>query len=191
MPLALSASLEKEGAILSAQGTVGWGLVAIHLAWEKDSGIMSLTLKGRRVMERPIRTPIDKSGTFRGEVRIFSKVREVDLTPLGGWVHKLIGLFVLITRHLKKGSLSCSLNLGFPKAWMTGTVYGYYRVVKSILWPISWLSLHMMPYFDGPKCDGEIELSVEVRYPLVLVFRVFQVLGMRSLLQLVTPGRGR
>lgn len=186
-PLVLGASLEKQGSILTAQGTAGWGFIAIHLTWAKGSGTASLALKGKRVVERVISVPVKEGEKLPGEERVLSGIGEVNISLLSAWSHTLGRLIVLIFRHLKQGSLSCSVILGFPKAWITGTVYGYYWAVRSFLWPFSCLSIHMTPYFDGAKCDGEINLYLEVRHPLVLVVRMFQVLGVRSLLRFVTP----
>lgn len=81
-------------------------------------------------------------------------------------------------KHLKVKEVTADATVGFPSAPTTGTIFGCFHAVKGMLAPISCLSLNLTPDFDRTILDGRFSCSIEVRYPLVLAFRLFQI-GMR------------
>ncbi|MDD1678790.1 MAG: DUF2953 domain-containing protein [Methanomicrobiales archaeon] len=165
--LSISVTFGKEGSILTLWGLISWGMIGMHARWQNGSGTLSLRIRDHSVWSTPLKqstttpTSKEKSESKVGGIEsIFPEVREI----LG-----------YLRRHLHITSFSCQVVLGFPSASTTGMVFGYFQAIRGFLAPLSRLRLHMTPDFDRTVCEGEGTLVLEVRYPLILAYRILRI----------------
>jgi Protein of unknown function (DUF2953). len=172
--LAITAWLRREGSDLSLCGRMCWGIVGIQFRWEQGCGVLQIRALNHalwsKILSQEVHPPVShvaqKSSTSK-------QIPWMSLLP-----EALLALGYL-GRHLRIRAVSADLVLGFPSAPTTGMVYGYVHAIRGILSPVSQVSLNMTPDFDRTVCDGRLSCTLEVRYPLILGFRLLQM-GLRQ-----------
>jgi len=169
--LLITTTLEKKGAQVSACGMVTWGLFGMKFCWRQEEEVMDVMIMNHSLWSRA--RPRGPTGATRSES--LQKPSEERKIAWGALLPEALHALAYLARHLRLKSLYCDIVLGFSFAPTTGKVYGYFHAIKGILSPISSVSLHMTPDFDRAVFDGRFSTAFEVRYPLILAFRLLRI----------------
>ena len=153
--------------ILSATGRLGWGWAGLVITWEQGEGRFSLRIRDRSLLRRSISR--SDGGAPAEKIALYKKRTGLSLSAL---VYELPLLLGYLVRHLHFRLFACDVRLGCSSAPVTGMIYGYFQAVRGILFPVSGVSLSMTPDFDRTVLEGKGEILLEIRYPLLLGFRV-------------------
>jgi hypothetical protein len=182
--LVITTTLEKNGSQMSACGVFCWSLVGIQFCWQQGKGTIRFRLLNRPLWsknfpwERPVPSrPVIKTTSAQKAFAWKSFIPEF-FTVLG-----------YLGKHLRIKKISADATVGLPSAPSTGMMYGYFHAGKGMLSPISFISLHLTPDFDRAICEGRFSCSIEVRYPLILAFRLLQI-GIRRNVRIVLFNSG-
>ncbi len=181
--LMVSTDLSKDGSKLTACGTLCWGIFGVQFCWRQGGGIVRIQSLNHNLWSKPLRparSPITKSPRTDPPV-----TREI---PWRALLPEAMTALRYLYRHLRVERVSADVVLGLPSAPETGTIYGYFQAMRGILTPFPCISLQMTPDFDRSVCDGHLSCTCEVRYPLVLGFRLLQIGLHRPVRDLFTRG---
>ncbi len=168
--LLVTATFSKKGAILAACGVLSWGALGVQLCWERGHGILRIKGLDRNLFSKPLTRNIQPFD--RTEARPSGRTREI---PWGSLFPTGLQVLHCLHRYVRLQRVSADITLGLPNTAETGIAFGYFHAIKGILSPVSSVSLQMEPDFDRTVCEGEISCTIEVRYPLLLGFRLLQI----------------
>jgi hypothetical protein len=171
--LVITTTLHKKGSEITVCGMICWGIFGIQFCWDRGCGILYFRSLDRVLWSKKL--------PRHGTIPVLAVIRKPTRRGEIAWRSLLPGTLQALgylARHLRIRTVSAEMVLGFPSAPTTGMVYGYVHAVKGILSPLSCISLQMTPDFDRTICNGRFFCSFEVRYPLILGFRLLRI-GMR------------
>lgn len=179
--LMVTADLSKDGSNISACGTICWGIFGLQFCWQQGHGIVRIQSRNHTLWSNPLRPARARMTKSSRVNRRFT--REI---PWRALLPSIMAALGYVRRHLRVEKISAEVVLGLPSAPETGTIYGYVQAARGILTPFPCISLQMTPDFDRSVCDGHLSCACEIRYPLILVFRLLQIGMHRPVRDLLT-----
>jgi hypothetical protein len=182
--LVISTTFDKKGPLLSVCGIVSWGIIVIHFCWQRGEGLLNFRIRNRLLWSRSLTR--ERFASVPAPHRRSSERMAIAWKPLLNEMWRAVGY---LPTHLRVRSISADVVVGFPSAPTTGMAYGYFHAIKGILTPVTCISLHMTPDFDQTICDGRLSCDLEIRYPLILAFRLMSIGIRRPMRDVLLSGR--